>query len=76
MTGLEVAEMTKAQMENEELYHGTMMVARNLLNQGIISEKEYTQIDTKFRQKYKVSLSTLFTDIRLIKFGEHGNIGQ
>ena len=60
--------MTKEQMDNENMYQATMMIAKNLLNKGVISEEEYAQIDTNFREKYSISLSTLFTDIRLIKF--------
>ena len=73
-TGLEVAAMTKEQMDNENMYQATMMIAKNLLNKGAISEEEYSQIDTNFREKYSVSLSTLFTDIRLIKFDTYGNM--
>lgn len=73
-TDLEVAVMTDTQIHNEKMYLGTMIAARNLLKQGIISDEEYEQIDTMFRQKYAISLSTLFTDIRLIKYGSYGNI--
>ena len=73
---LEVTVMTSEQMQNEVMYQGTMLVAKHLLNQGIISDDEYEQIDTMFRQKYAISLSTLFTDIRLIKFGSYGNIAH
>lgn len=70
----EVAVMTDVQIQNETMYLGTMSVAKRLLEKGIISENEYAQIDTNFQQKYGISLSTLFTDIRLIKFGSYGNI--
>lgn len=73
---LEVTVMTSEQIQNEVMYQGTMLVAKHLLNQGIISDDEYEQIDTMFRQKYAISLSTLFTDIRLIKFGSYGNIAH
>ena len=73
-TDLEVALMTKEQMEKETLYQATMSIAKNLLSKGVISEEEYVQIDTNFRNKYGISLSTLFTDIRLIKFGKYGNM--
>ena len=76
MTDSEVAVMTNEQMQNEKLFQGTMLMAKNLLKQGIISEEEYEQIDTMFRQKYAISLSTLFTDIRLIKLGSYGNIAH
>ena len=75
-TDSEVAAMTKEQIQNEKMYIGTMTTAKNLLKQGIISDEEYEQIDTMFRQKYAISLSTLFTDIRLIKYADHGNMSH
>ena len=65
-TDLEVALMTNEQMEKENLYQATMSIAKNLLDKGVISEEEYAQIDTNFRNKYGISLSTLFTKINLI----------
>ena len=73
-TDLEVVAMTKEQMEKETLYQATMSIAKNLLSKGVISEEEYVQIDTNFRNKYGISLSTLFTDIHLIKYGNYGNM--
>ena len=73
---LEVTAMTNEQMQNEVMYQGTMLVAKQLLKKGIVSDEEYKQIDTMFRQKYAISLSTFFTDIRLIKFGNYGNIAH
>ena len=74
MTDLEVAAMTKERMEEEKRYLATMSIAKNLLKQGIISEEEYCQIDTKFKEQYAVSFSTLFTDINLINYGKCGNM--
>lgn len=71
-----VTAMTNEQMQNEVMYQSTMLVVKQLLKKGIISDDEYEQIDTMFRQKYAISLSTLFTDIRLIKFGSYGNIAH
>ena len=62
--------MNKEQMEDEKCYLATMSIAKNLLKQGIISEEEYCQIDTKFKEHYAVSFSTLFTDINLINYGK------
>ena len=73
-TDSEVAAMTNEQMEKENLYQATMSIAKNLLSKGVISEEEYAQIDTNFRTKYSISLSTLFTDIRLIKYADYGNM--
>ena len=66
--------MNKGQFDNEKKYLATMMMARKLLEQGTISEEEYCEIDTKYQKKYSVSLSTLFTDINLIKPGVYGNM--
>lgn len=64
----------KQQSENERLYLGTMVVANDLRKQGVISDEEYRQIDTIFREKYEPTLSTLFTDIDLIKLETYGNM--
>lgn len=66
--------MDKKQTESEERYLVTMFIANKLLKQGIISEEEYCQIDTKFKKQYAVSFSTLFTDIRLINYSKRGNM--
>lgn len=66
--------MNRDQFNNEKKYLATMIIARNLYKQGLISEEEYCHIDTKYKGKYKVSLSTLFTDIDLIKLGNYGNM--
>jgi len=73
-TGLGVARMTEEQFRAEKLYQTTMNVAGRMLSQGLISEEEYCQIDTKFQGKYKVKFSTLFTDIGLINPKDYGNM--
>ena len=55
--------MSDEQMKNEMLYQGTMSIAKNLLKQGTISEEEYRQIDTMFREKYEPKIGTLFVDL-------------
>lgn len=74
LIGLEVLMMTKEQFQREKLYQGTMMIARSLLKQGIISEDEYVQIDTIFAKKYEPSLGTLFADIDLINLESRANM--
>lgn len=59
--------MNKAEFRNERLYQTTMAMVKNLLKQGTISEEEYGQIDTIFRQKYRPSLGSLLFDIDLIQ---------
>ena len=66
--------MTKEQFENERKYQGTMAIAESFRRRGVISDEEYCQIDTRFRGKYKVKISTLFTDISLINPKDYGNM--
>ena len=57
--------MTKEEFKNEKLYQTTMHIARKMLKEGIISEKEYNQIDAIFLEKYKPVLGKLFSEIDL-----------
>ena len=57
--------MSKKEFRNEKLYQTTMHLARKLLEEGIISEDEYRQIDTIFLEKYQPVFGTLFSDISL-----------
>jgi len=50
---------------NEKLYQTTMHITGKMLREGIISEKEYCQIDTIFREKYHPVSGTLFSEIPL-----------
>lgn len=66
--------MTKEQFQREKMYLTTMTIARNLLKNEIISEVEYHEIDTKFTNKYRPSLGTLFSDIGLINLQSRANM--
>ena len=57
--------MSKEEFKNEKLYLATMHIARKMLNEGLITEEEYRQIDTIFLEKYKPVFGTLFSDISL-----------
>ncbi len=58
--------MSIDQFHREKMYQSTMLIAKNLRDKGLISDEEYGQIDTIFRQKYAPILGTLFTEINLI----------
>ncbi len=60
-----VTAMSKEEFRNEKLYQTTMHIAGKMLEEGIISEEEYRQIDTIFLEKYKPVFGTLFSDISL-----------
>lgn len=57
--------MSKEEFRNEKLYQTTMHLARKMLEEGIISEEEYRQINTIFLEKYQPVFGTLFSDISL-----------
>ena len=41
-------------------YHLAMAVARSMLKKGLITEKEYNEIDTIIAKKHGVSLCSIF----------------
>lgn len=49
--------------QNELMYQATMGIVRKMLRDGLISEEEYRQIDTMFREKYSPIFGTLFVDL-------------
>ncbi len=57
--------MSEEQMRNEKLYQATTSMVRLMLENGIINEQEYRQIDTIFLEKYRPVFGTLFSDTRL-----------
>lgn len=57
--------MQSNDFKNEKLYQTTMYIARKMISDGIISEEEYSEIDTIFTTKYKPVFGTLFSDIAL-----------
>ena len=55
-----VMAMNEDQFEREKLYQATMNMFRSMLKRGLITEEQYTIIDTKMLQKYQPLLGTLF----------------
>lgn len=51
--------ITKEQLHNEFLYEMTMQMAKDLLDEGIITPSEYGKIDTKYREKYRPYFGSL-----------------
>lgn len=44
--------MTKQEFENEKRYELLMYQVKKMLKAGLISEDEFCEIETKYRQKY------------------------
>ena len=57
--------MTEDELRREKLYEVTMSHARKMLSEGLITEGQYADFDTKMREKYQPVFGTLFSDIRL-----------
>ena len=66
--------MNSNDFNSEMMYQTTMSIARNLLKQGAIDEKEYDEIDTMFAQKYAPKIGTLLANINLINGENYGNM--
>lgn len=54
--------MTTEQFDREKRYQIAMHVARTMLNQTLISEQEYRQINTIFIEKYRPFYGCLYRD--------------
>ncbi len=69
LTGSGVARMSEEQFRNEKMYHATMNIAKSLMEQGAMTVKEYGQIDTIFRKKYRPILVSLRAELSGYKAG-------
>ena len=55
--------MTEEQFEREKMYQASMNLFKSMREKGIITEDQYTIIDTKMLEKYRPLLGTLFAKI-------------
>lgn len=51
--------MDEKQFRAEKMYRISLSVARSMLEKGIISKEEYSEIDTILLEKYRPALGTL-----------------
>lgn len=58
--------MSDEEFRVEKMYLLCLGTAREMLKRGIISEDEFTKIDTMLLKKYKPTLSTLLSGKDLI----------
>ena len=61
-----VMEVSKEQFRAERLYLMSLSVAKSMLRKGVISEDEYSEIDTILLEKYRPTLGTLLAGKPLI----------
>ena len=67
-------QMTVEEFEREKRYQTVMHFVRMMLDQGLISEEEYHQIDTKNRAKFRPVTGTLLSGKSLLFKENRGNM--
>ena len=53
--------MSKQEFEIEKKYLLAITIAKDLREKGLLTEKEYREIDTKLRSEYGAKFSTLLS---------------
>lgn len=59
--------MSREELKAEEAYQATMVIARRVLEQGLISQDEYHAFDTKMIEKYKPTYGQILADKPLLE---------
>jgi len=54
--------MSETAFQAELRYQTAISIAKNLRRQGLLTEEEYTVIDTKLQTEFSPSLGTLLSD--------------
>ena len=58
--------MTQKEFNAERRYQTAMIYVKKMLNEGVIDDKDYAEIDTKLLEKYRPTMSTLLSGKPLI----------
>ena len=58
--------MTEQEFRNARLYNSTMAQFKKMLKEGLISEDNYWQINTKMKEKYRPISDGLISENELI----------
>ena len=59
--------MTQKEFNAERRYQTAIIFAKKMLDEGLINQKDYAEIDTKLLKKYRPTMSTLLSGKPLIK---------
>lgn len=54
--------MTQKEYRDDMLYHAAISIGKNLLKKGLLTEKDYAEIDTILLQKYRPYLGSLLSE--------------
>lgn len=66
--------MTEEEFDRERRYQTIMHFVRKMLDEGLISEEEYREIDTRNRQKLRPKTGDLLSGKFLLCASDRGNI--
>lgn len=66
--------ITQQEFEREHKYQMTMLHVRGMFKEGLISEKEYREIDTRMIAKYAPVSGGTFSEINLLLSEERANM--
>ena len=59
--------ITQKEFNAERRYQTAMIYVKKMLNEGVINDNDYAEIDTKLLEKYQPTMSTLLSGKPLIK---------
>ena len=74
VTEVGVFAMNNRYRANLESYLASMLQAKKMLSQGVLTPEDYIKIDTIIAEKYGISSCSLYRGIDLIYCGFNGNM--
>ena len=54
--------MTQKEYRDDMLYHAAILIGKTMLEKGLLTEKDYAEIDTILLQKYRPYLGSLLSE--------------
>ena len=76
VTEVGVCAMNNGYRANLESYLASMLQAKKMLSQGVLTPEDYAKIDTIIAEKYGISSCSLYRGIDLIHSGFNGNMSD
>ena len=76
VTEVGVCAMNNGYRANLESYLASMLQAKKMLSQGVLTPEDYAKIDTIIAEKYGISSCSLYRGIDLIHRGFNGNMSH
>ena len=68
--------MPESYRERLESYLSAMLCVKRMLSLGLLTEQDYTHMDTIFPQQYAITSSSIYRHNGLLSAGCYGNISD